>query len=64
VTSRGLELEAVANLAPGLKVIGGVSRLRSLHQQGYESGPDQQGPDQHAKLLTSGWAITPSRTVR
>ena len=34
ITSRGLELEAVANLAPGLKMVGAFTTYDLFHQQG------------------------------
>ncbi len=57
VTSRGIELEAVANLAPGLKVARLVHQLPSVHQR-RTANPALIGqtPTNTPQQLASGWA--------
>jgi iron complex outermembrane recepter protein len=56
VTSRGLELEAVANLAPGLKVVGSFTTYNLFTS--YDANPALIGkvPTNTPRQLASGWA--------
>lgn len=56
VTSRGLELEAVANLAPGLKVIGAFTTYDLFISKDLNPALIGKSPTNTPKLLTSGWA--------
>jgi iron complex outermembrane receptor protein len=56
VTSRGLELEAVANLAPGLKVIGAFTTYDLFISQDLNPTLIGKAPTNTPMQLTSGWA--------
>lgn len=55
VTSRGLELEAVANLAPGLKVIGAFTTYNLFISKDLNPALIGKSPTNTPRTLTSGW---------
>lgn len=56
VTSRGLELEAVANLAPGFKVIGSFTTYNLFVSKDLDPTLVGTVPTNTPRQLTSGWA--------
>lgn len=56
VTSRGIELEAVANLAPGFKVVGSFTSYNLFTS--YDADPTKIGfvPTNTPRQMASGWA--------
>ncbi len=56
VTSRGLELEAVANLAPGLKVVGSFTAYNLFNSSNADPALIGKVPTNTPRQLASGWA--------
>jgi iron complex outermembrane receptor protein len=56
VTSRGIELEAVANLAPGFKVIGSFTTYNLFVSKDLNPALIGKVPTNTPRQLTSGWA--------
>jgi iron complex outermembrane receptor protein len=56
VTSRGLELEAVANLMPGLKVVGSFTHYHLFVSQDLNPALIGKTPTNTPQQLASGWA--------